>query len=163
MVHHQNKGAQSQNKVNWAPPPMGTLKFNFDGACDVKRGVCGLGIVFRDHQGHLKGALAVPQVGNLPPRSVEALALLHGLQFAAHVGFTNIDIEGDALSVIDTLHESSEDLSYEGHLIEEIEFLIKSFPSYSSHFVRREGNEIAHRLAKEVLKVKIEDSIEGTG
>ncbi|XP_062028650.1 uncharacterized protein LOC133744575 [Rosa rugosa] len=142
-----------QNKVVWNPPQQGHIKMNFDGACDLKNGICGLGVVFRDHLGGLKGALAVPQVGNLSPRSVEALALLHGLRFAAHVGFSNIEIEGDALSVINTLHDSSEDLSSEGHIIDEVKSLAQSLFICSSHFVKRVGNQVAHRLAKEALKV----------
>ncbi|XP_062014374.1 uncharacterized protein LOC133730884 [Rosa rugosa] len=97
--------------------------------------------------------MAVPQVGNLAPRSIEALALLHGLRFAIHVGFSNLEVEGDALSVINALQESSEDYSSEGHLIDEVKSLFQSFHSCSSHFVKREGNKVAHRLAKEALKV----------
>ncbi|XP_024177947.1 uncharacterized protein LOC112183863 [Rosa chinensis] len=126
---------------------------NFDGAHDEKNGVCGLGVVFRDTQGNLKGAMAVPQIGNIAPRSIEALALLHGLRFALHVGFTRIEVEGDDLSVINALQESSEDYSAEGHLIDEVKFLFQSFTSCSSHFVKREGNKVAHRLAKEALKI----------
>ncbi|XP_062014012.1 uncharacterized protein LOC133730441 [Rosa rugosa] len=92
----------SSNRVSWKPPHEGSLKMNFNGACDVKNGLYGLGVIFRDSQGAMKGAMAVPQVGNLPPRSVEALALLHGLRFALHVGFLNIEVEGDALSVINS-------------------------------------------------------------
>ncbi|XP_061993334.1 uncharacterized protein LOC133711194 [Rosa rugosa] len=142
-----------RNRVTWTAPRAGSLKMNFDGACDVKNRVCGLGVVFRDHQGLLKGALAVPQVGNIPPRSVEALALLHGLRFAIHVGFSNLEVEGDALSVINTLHDSSDDLSFEGHIIDEVKSLVKSFPICSCYFVKREGNKVAHRLAKEALRV----------
>ncbi|XP_024190507.1 uncharacterized protein LOC112194512 [Rosa chinensis] len=132
---------------------MGHLKLNFDGACDLKNGIRGMGVIFRDYRGIMRGALAVPQVGHLPPRSIEALALLHGLRFAAHVGFAHIEIEGDALSVINSLHDSSEDLSFEGHLIDEVKSLIQSFHFCSCHFVKRERNKVAHRLAKEALKL----------
>ena len=60
------------------------------------------GRVFRDHNGMQRGAITVSQVSNLPPRSVEALALLHGLRFAAHAGFSKLEVEGDTLSIIDT-------------------------------------------------------------
>ncbi|PRQ34202.1 putative ribonuclease H-like domain-containing protein [Rosa chinensis] len=126
---------------------------NFDGALDPINGICGLGVVFRDHFGVLKGAMAVPQIGYLSPRSVEALALLHGLRFAAHVGFGRLEIEGDALSIITSLQVECDDLSLEGHLLEEVKRLVESFEFCSSHFVKREGNQVAHRLAKEALKV----------
>ncbi|XP_062021282.1 uncharacterized protein LOC133737805 [Rosa rugosa] len=145
--------AAVHNRVSWKPLQQGHLKPNFDGACDSKNGICGLGVVFRDNQGVLKGALAIPQIGNLSPRPVEALALLHGLRFADHVGFTNLEVEGDALSIINVLQDSSEDLSPECHLIDEVEFLFQSLSICSNHFVKREGNKVAHRLAKEALKV----------
>ncbi|XP_024157591.1 uncharacterized protein LOC112165325 [Rosa chinensis] len=152
LKHKSTLGAVHAH-VCWKPPQLGHLKMNFDGAHDGKNGVCGLGVVFRDTQGNLKGAMAVPQIGNIAPRSIEALALLHGLRFALHVGFTMIEIEGDALSVINALQENSEDYSAEGHLIDEVKFLVQSFTSCSSHFVKREGNKVAHRLAKEALKI----------
>ncbi|XP_061993452.1 uncharacterized protein LOC133711333 [Rosa rugosa] len=104
---------------------------NFDGATDVKNGVCGLGVVFRDHLGHLRGAMAVPQVGNISPRAVESLALLHGLRFALHVGYLSLEVEGDALTVLNTLHDDSGDLSSEGHILDEVKQLVLSFTSCS--------------------------------
>ncbi|XP_062005935.1 uncharacterized protein LOC133723122 [Rosa rugosa] len=150
---YEDKAPAVRTRVSWQPPQQGNIKLNFDGACDLKKGLCGLGIVFRDYNGSLQGAVAVPQVGNLPPRSVEALALLHGLRFAAHVGFSNIEIEGDALSIINASQDSSEDLCLEDHIIDEVKSLVQSLSICSSHFVRREDNKIAHRLAKEALKV----------
>lgn len=47
-------------------------------------------MIFRDDQGVLKGAIVIPQVKSLSPRSMEALALV------LHVAFRNLEIEGDA-------------------------------------------------------------------
>ncbi|XP_024178802.1 uncharacterized protein LOC112184794 [Rosa chinensis] len=145
--------ATSPTRVNWKPPHEERLKMNFDGACDLKNGLSGLGVMFRDSQGVMKGAMAVPQVGKLPPRSVEALALLHGLRFALHMEFLSIEVEGDGLSVINSFNDSFDDLSYEGHIIDEVKSLIQYFNSCSGHFVKLEGNRVAHRLAKEALKI----------
>ncbi|XP_062021270.1 uncharacterized protein LOC133737789 [Rosa rugosa] len=149
----ETKMAVPSSLVHWKPPTESCLKMNFDGACDLKNGLCGLGVIFRDSQGVMKVAMAVPQVGNLPPRSVEVLALLHGLRFALHVGFLNIEVEGDALSVINSFKDSFDDLSFEGHIIDEVKSLVQSFNSCSGYFVKREGNAIAHRLAKEALRI----------
>ncbi|XP_024191281.1 nucleolar RNA helicase 2-B isoform X1 [Rosa chinensis] len=65
----------------------------------VIQGVYGIGVVFRDEHRGLKGAIAIPQVKNLSLRSIEALALLHGLQFAIHVGFKNLEIKGKVKDV----------------------------------------------------------------
>ncbi|PRQ37247.1 hypothetical protein RchiOBHm_Chr4g0400431 [Rosa chinensis] len=64
--------------------------------------------------------MTVPQVGNLSARAIEALALLHGLRFALHVGFNNLEVEGDALTVINSLHDVSVDLSSDCHIIDEV-------------------------------------------
>ncbi|XP_024190567.1 uncharacterized protein LOC112194577 [Rosa chinensis] len=144
MMHSNSVGSESasaaasspSNTQVWSPP-----------------GVCGVGAVFRDQQGRLRGALAIAQVGNLSPRAVESLALLHGLKFALHVGFTKLEIEGDALIVLNTLHDDSEDLCLEGHILDEVKHLVKSFISCSWRFVRRDYNKVAHRLAKEALSL----------
>ncbi|XP_024171844.1 uncharacterized protein LOC112177827 [Rosa chinensis] len=135
----------------WKPLSLGCLKMNFDGATDVKNGVCGLGVVFRDHLGKLRGAMAVPQVGNISPRAVESLALLHGLRFALHVGFLSLEVEGNALTILNTLHDESGDLNSEGHILDEVKQLVLSFTSCSWHFVKCDCNMVAHRLAKESL------------
>ncbi|KAM5579309.1 hypothetical protein ABKV19_009212 [Rosa sericea] len=149
LIPQKTMTATSPTRVNWKPPHERRLKMNFDGACDLKNGLSGLGVIFRDSQGVMKGAMAVPQVGKLPSRSVESLSLLHGLRFALHVGFLSIEVEGDAFSVIN----SFDDLSYEGHIIDEVKSLVQSFNSCSGHFVKREGNGVAHRLAEEALKI----------
>ncbi|PRQ25999.1 putative ribonuclease H-like domain-containing protein [Rosa chinensis] len=146
-------GRKVRSLMLWQPPSVDCIKMNFDRACDMKNSFSGLGVVFQDCRGELKGTMAVPQVGNLPPRSVEALALLHGLRFALHVGFLNLEVEGDALSVISSINNSLDDLSLEGHILDEVKLLVQSFSFCSGHFVKREGNGIAHRLAKEALKI----------
>ncbi|XP_024178051.1 uncharacterized protein LOC112183967 [Rosa chinensis] len=135
---------------------MGCLKLNFDGATDVRNGVSGIGAVFRVH-GITRQAERCPgssnQVGNLPPRAVESLAMLHGLRFALHVGFKKLEVEGDALTFLNVLNDSSDDHSSEGHILDEVKQLLKSFISCSWRFVRRDCNKVAHRLAKEALKL----------
>ncbi|XP_062005888.1 uncharacterized protein LOC133723072 [Rosa rugosa] len=148
-----HEGSTYQEVVNWNTPARGFLKMNFDGATDVKNGVSGIGAVFRDHEGTLKGAVAAPLVGNISPRAVESLALLHGLRYALHVGFTKLEVEGDALTVLNTLHDKHDDLSSEGHILDEVKQLFQFFSFCSWHFVRRDCNKVAHRLAKEALQL----------
>ncbi|XP_062021006.1 uncharacterized protein LOC133737482 [Rosa rugosa] len=141
------------NQVDWQPPKQSFIKLNFDAACDEKRGCVGLGVVFRDEVGSLRGALDVPQVGRLKPRAAEALALLHGLKFVVHVGFNKLKIEGDVLTIINTLHDSSEDLSEEGNVLEEAKEVMRQLTQYSWGHVRRDCNRVAHKVAKEALQL----------
>jgi len=62
-------------------------------------------------------------------------------------------VEGDAVSIINSLPVEYDDLSIEGHLLDEVKQFFKSFEFCRSHFVKREGTNVAHHLAKEALKV----------
>lgn len=118
---------------------------------DVKNGKFGTGAIFRDENGKCLSVLASLGTGFLSPQACEILALVNGLHFCFHVGFTNIHIEGDAQIVFAALDSSLEDDSVDGALIEEAKFFISLFLSCTQGFVSRDGNIAAHSVARDAI------------
>ena len=68
--------------AHWSTPPNSWCKANFDGAIFLELGVAGMGVVIRDHEGNMIGALSERIA--LPPsvEDVEALACRRAISFA---------------------------------------------------------------------------------
>lgn len=103
------------------------MKLNFDGACDHKQGRVSLGPVIRDELRTLRGAMAIPCVVPLSPLATEAIALLNGLKYFRELGLSKIEIEADALTVLQVLDFTRVDLSEIGVVIEEVKLVMLDF------------------------------------
>ncbi|XP_061998910.1 uncharacterized protein LOC133716207 [Rosa rugosa] len=104
----------------WEAPPPSWVKLHFDGAGDVKNGRVGMGAVVLDEFGRMQGALAVPVDGTLSPLATEAVALRYGVLYCKELGFTRVEIEGDALNVLKALDCNGFDLNEIGAIIEDV-------------------------------------------
>ena len=104
-----------------------------------------------DHQGQVLASLSenVP----LPPSSndVEALAAARGINFAVELGFSSVIIEGDSEAIIKALKSNEESLATYGHVISAVRPAIDAFRNISFSHTRRQGNAIAHNLARHVI------------
>ena len=60
----------------------------------------------------------------------------------------NIIIEGDSLWTINVLNSSTQNLSRQGHLFEEIIAVMKLFNNRQVVHVGRSGNVVTHKLAR---------------
>jgi hypothetical protein len=67
---------------------------------------------------------------------------------ATYIGFESIELEGDAREIILALGSSAEADSIYGNMVSETRQMLESFPSWRVSHVRREGNTVAHLLAK---------------
>ncbi|KAL6184978.1 hypothetical protein ACLB2K_041113 [Fragaria x ananassa] len=83
----------------------------FDGACDSKAGMAGLGAIIMSGSGNQLGALGFPRTVVLKPHIIEALALWYGLKLSKQVGDSKLTIVGDAVNVIHAIGQSGLDLS----------------------------------------------------
>ncbi|CAL5438496.1 unnamed protein product [Camellia sinensis] len=82
---------------------------------------------------------------------VEAEAALRAVRFAHDLGLADIHLEGDSLTVVNTLMAANcadFELAGFGPLIMEARQLSSSFHSFMVSHVRRTGNVVAHRLAR---------------
>jgi ribonuclease HI len=68
------------------------------------------------------------------------MALLQAIRFCREMGFTKVHFEGDAKSVIDSVHSDMVYSSGVGHLIEDIKFEIQASQQWKLTFIKREGN-----------------------
>ena len=79
------------------------------------------------------------------------LAALKALSFAHDLGFQNIVLEGDALNLIQALKAQEQNLLPWGLLVEDVKEYGKKFRRVSYSHVKRNGNSVAHNLAKYAL------------
>lgn len=76
------------------------MKINFDAAFKESEHKSGSRIVIRDRKGRFLGSKVL--INNNVPSSfaAEAIACVQSLQWGQHLGFPNVVVEGDSLSVI---------------------------------------------------------------
>ncbi|XP_065638360.1 uncharacterized protein LOC136071235 [Quercus suber] len=105
--------------IHWSPPPISWCKANFVGAIFQELGSVGLGVVIRDHEGSVIGALSerIP----LPPsvEDVEALVGRRVISFAQELGLQEVISEGDAEIIVNSLNIDDECMASFGILIED--------------------------------------------
>ena len=86
----------------------------------------------------------------LPPSviGVETLATRQALEFALELGFDRIILEGDSESLDKALKTECSSFTPYGHLVQDILFLSTHLPDFKISLVRRQGNNLAHSLAR---------------
>ena len=143
-LHRQNHCTQQ----HWVSPPANLVKINFDGAVFSKDNFSGVGAVIRDENGLVLGLCTkhLPQAYSAV--EVEALAATTALALAKDLGVTRVILEGDSLVVIKALREEKQLLSPTGLLLEDVRMLSQSFQKLLYSHTKREGNSIAHNLAR---------------
>ncbi|XP_021739763.1 uncharacterized protein LOC110706169 [Chenopodium quinoa] len=82
------------------------------------------------------------------PSIAEAAAVLYGVQLAIQNGYTKVWVESDAANIIQKLNVHVQELSYLYLFIERILLLVPNFSYFKCSHVRRNGNTVAHLLAR---------------
>ena len=77
----------------------------------------------------------------------EAVAVLEGVLLVAKMEVTHAIIESDALSIIQAINDGVFGGEL-GHIIRNITEVSSSFSWCSFHHLKREGNKVAHELAR---------------
>ena len=85
------------------------------------------------------------------PLQIEARAASSALQLAKELGFNQIVLEGDSKVLMHPLADNSPFLSTVGSLIDDIRFNAVFFTKLHYSHVKREGNMVAHSLARYAL------------
>nr|KJB61324.1 hypothetical protein B456_009G352100 [Gossypium raimondii] len=159
-VNHRLPG-QRVVEERWRPPKPDEIKINFDGAFDKQTFKFGIGIVCRDPEGKILNCRS--KVNNRIPTTfaVEALACLQAVRMGLDLGYRRVVVEGDALSIIKKLQRKENDKSVLTLYTINIKTFSNKFNKCKFRQIGRKGNETAHAVAKEALKLNGSTYIEG--
>ena len=140
-------------RVKWKVPPTKFYKINFNGAMFKEEDRAGIGVIVRDSQGLVLASMS--QVIPLPLTVVElkTLAAAKALEFASDLNLGKVFLEGDSETVINSLNDNSPSLAPFGLLIQEVKNYANLFQCISFLHVCREGNNVAHNLARHARHV----------
>ena len=83
---------------------------------------------------------------------VEALATRRALEFALDLGITRVIMEGDSEVICKELKDPNPSLALHGHILQDIKCLSSTFQSIGFSHVRRQGNNVAHALARRAVR-----------
>ena len=135
--------------IKWSPPDESVYKINFNGAVFEEQGSAGLGVVVRDLTGLVISALS--EKIRFPGLAVmvEALAARRAVLFAKEISVFGVVVEGDSLQVIKAVNSSKRSKTTYGHIIDETRLLSSSLSCCNFVHVQREGNKLAHALARQ--------------
>ncbi|KAK9989549.1 hypothetical protein SO802_029788 [Lithocarpus litseifolius] len=76
------------------------------------------------------------------------MAARKAVELALEIGISNVIFEGDSDIIYRELISTDPSLALHGHVIQDIRCLVSSFVSFSFTHVRRQGNNVAHALAR---------------
>ena len=76
------------------------------------------------------------------------VAARRALMFAVKLGFNKVEVVSDSELVVNAILGDYVDNSYVGHVLQDIKFMFSSFSFISIKHTHREGNCVAHKLAR---------------
>ena len=138
----------SDRSVKWIPPIPPHCKVNFDAAFFSSDGTAGLGVVIRDSSGKVLHALAQRIVKPISVVAAEALACRRAMDFAKEHGKLDCIFEGDAEVIVRAIRSSNFSHLEYGNVICDVLFLKNVFSFCDFSYVKRQGNVVAHCLAR---------------
>ncbi|XP_030969685.1 uncharacterized protein LOC115989962 [Quercus lobata] len=124
----------------WMAPREGWYKANVDGAVFKESSSCGIGVVIRNDQGQIMGAMSKKLNFPLGAVEVEAKAFEEGLLLAGDLGLKKIILEGDAQLVANALLGKCLPPSSIKMMISGASRWKQWVPDWEVSFVRRTGN-----------------------
>jgi len=80
--------------------PLGQIKINWYAAMDQKNKVMGVGIIARDHNGHVRASMCTITPYVLNSTVAEALAAWQGVEFCHDFEIQFIMLEGDTKEIV---------------------------------------------------------------
>ena len=121
---------------------------NTDASLNIQKQRVGRGIVARKDDGGLIGAWADSEDKLGEPAVEEALAIRQALNIAKQKGWRKVLIQSDCKGIIDKINARKAADPHIGVILFDILKLRQVFTECSFSFIKREGNFVAHHLAK---------------
>ncbi|XP_023879273.1 uncharacterized protein LOC111991715 [Quercus suber] len=134
--------------TRWYPPQISQHKVNYDGALFKEIWQAGVGVVVKDADGRVCGALSDRMVLPETVEEVEAIAFREAVRFALQLGFADVVFEGDSESITNAINSGTSCYSSFGHILDDVKALALNFVSATIIHVKRQGNAVADKLAK---------------
>ena len=134
--------------TRWYLPQISQHKVNYDGALFKEIWQGGVGVVVRDADGRVCGALSDRTVLPGTVEEVEAIACREAVRFALQLGLADVVFEGDSKSITNAINSGTPCYSSYGHILDDVKALVMNFVSPSFIHVKRQGNAVADKLAK---------------
>nr|GMD88119.1 uncharacterized protein LOC109155154 [Ipomoea batatas] len=138
--------------TTWQPPPTGYLKVNVDAANDANSKSTRVACLVRDNEGSFHAALQLKFRGYHNAKIAEAIAIREALSWLKSRCMDNIQIESDALLVVEGI-KNSNGCTYLDLILSDIRCLALNFHSLCFVFAKRSTNKAAHLLARDALLI----------
>ncbi|XP_040987788.1 uncharacterized protein LOC121235507 [Juglans microcarpa x Juglans regia] len=148
---YQRKIVKNAIGRGWKKPEGQLLKVNFDAAIKESTKKLGLGVIIRDCRGEVYAAACLTREASYGIFRAECIAMWEAMVLCEELGLGEVIFEGDAKSVIDAVSSGEKDDSSYGHLVENLQQKLNFYSRWEVAFIHREGNEVAHQLAKLAL------------
>ncbi|GLT40631.1 hypothetical protein SLA2020_147480 [Shorea laevis] len=149
---------QGPSETRCRPPDVGHVKINTDGAISGQQQSFGMGAVAPDHTGNVVAAMACKGHGAVAAKVAEACTLRKALQWARDLSFKKIIVESDCANIITAMHSVFPAMNSSlGLIISDSRMLMTSFLDCRLQHTRREGNSVAHELAKRALQAEADE------
>ena len=134
--------------ARWSPPPDGWYKANFDAATFKEDERTGIGVILRNNKGLVMASASQNIQLMTSMVEMEAMAAIRAIELSSELGFDRVIFEGDCETVVRALTDSSQPFATYGLLIQDAQTLANRFNGVRFQHVGREGNKVAHNLAR---------------
>ena len=129
-------------------------KLNYDAAVFEDSASSGFGAVIRNYTGEVMAAMTVKGPAVQGSDMAELLACHKALEFAIDASFTVLAVEGDSVNATRWIALGTENQPAIGHVVGDIRHLVGALEWTSVSCTKRNGNKVAHVLARYVQNVK---------
>ncbi|XP_048493659.1 uncharacterized protein LOC125494130 [Beta vulgaris subsp. vulgaris] len=133
----------------WSAPPFGAIKLNTDASL-AEEGWVGLGVIARDSEGKVCFAATRRVRAYWPPEVAECKAIYMATRLAKDHGYGDVIFESDSLVATKRLSKAAIFFSDLDAILGDILAMCNAFSSVSFSHVKRDGNTVAHNLARVV-------------
>ncbi|KAA3469709.1 reverse transcriptase [Gossypium australe] len=149
-----------KEKMNWRRPSREFVKINFDRAFDGQNNFSASGIVARNDEGLIILSCSETHKEFASAFATEAIAFRKAVQMGMENTCPIVIIEGDSLAIIKKCNNKDQDKSMIGAYISDIQQMVNRSKHFVFKHIPRNANALAHKIAIEILKRKVEDYLE---
>ncbi|KAF5478245.1 hypothetical protein F2P56_004821 [Juglans regia] len=138
--------------TKWLPPNDYFMKINYDAFVNKEEKKMGIGMTARNHVGEILFSCCVVRkfVGEI--EVAETLALWKAMETGAELNLQGVVFEGDAQTIAKAVNSKDVYHGWIDQQVLDIKEVLSHRPSWSVHSIFREGNNVAHMLAKRAMQ-----------